>query len=97
MFNSLDNHSNGVENEEQLAMMDIPGVPTPIDRYVNKDYSKAEVRRAMGARDMLRKLEYINYGVLRFVLNKGIIINCPYTSMDVDRTEEIYGSNHAQL
>lgn len=62
-----------------------------------KTYTKAEVQRARGVRDLKRNLAGVsNKDLIEFITN-GVSLNCPFTPADVHRAEAIYGPDIACL
>ena len=82
-----------------MSLDDIPAAMEHVRRnpLMYKDYTKKEIGRAIQARELLKKLGFVSYAEAKRVLNTGVMINCPLTSSDIDRAEEIYGPDVAQL
>ena len=67
--------------------------PTMLLTTVSKnmqDYSKREVRDAIRARELSRKLGFTSDNDLIKLINNGSIINCPVTAKDVIMANEIF-------
>jgi hypothetical protein len=56
-----------------------------------KMYSKAEVQRARGVRDLKRKLTGASDRELNEFISSGVALSCPFTPEDVRRAATIYG------
>jgi hypothetical protein len=60
-------------------------------------YSKNEVQKADGSRDLLKKLFFPSIPDLKKMVSNGSIINCPITVTDINNAETIYGKDIASL
>ena len=60
-------------------------------------YSKSEVQKADGSRDLLKKLFFPSILDLKKMVSDGSIINCPITVKDINNAETIYGKDIASL
>ena len=60
-------------------------------------YSKSEVQKADGSRDLLKKLFFPSIPDLKKMVSDGSIINCPITIKDINNAETIYGKDIASL
>jgi hypothetical protein len=61
------------------------------------DYSTREVKAAQNARTLSRRLGYATPRDLIKMINNGTLLNCPVTTADVLRAENIYGRDIAAL
>jgi hypothetical protein len=58
-------------------------------------YSKVEVQKADGSRDLLKKLFFPSIPDLKKMVSDGSIINCSITVTDIRNAETIYGKDIA--
>ena len=61
------------------------------------EYSAAELKSARGARDWSRKMGYTSCADLASLVSSGGMLNCPYTTTDIWRADQIYGKDVPML
>ena len=69
---------------------------TTVTEYIQK-YSQSDVKRADGVRTLQKVIGYPTAKQLSYLLNHHLIPNTPYTSQDVRRAEQIYGTDLGNL
>jgi len=60
-------------------------------------YTKAEVKDAEKARELIRRLGYPSVAAAIKMISTGTIINCPVTVKDIIRAQDIWGDDIGQL
>ena len=60
-------------------------------------FTKREIQQAKLAKDLVRKLGYPSIHDVIKMINQGIIINCPVTVQDIQRSIQVYGEDIASL
>lgn len=62
-----------------------------------KAYSKRQVKQAVEARKLQRRLGFVSRKTLIEMLNNGALLNCELTSSDVERAEKIFGQDVGEI
>ena len=57
------------------------------------EYSPTELKAARGARDWSRKMGYTSCADLATLVSSGGMLNCPFTTADIWRSDRIYGKD----
>ena len=70
-------------------------ITTVADRL--KLYSKQEIQRANKARQIQRRLGFVNKDRLIEMISKGVLLNCSIGKKDILRADDIYGQDIGEL
>jgi hypothetical protein len=57
----------------------------------SEGFSKRQIEQAKTTRDFQAKVGHPSTQDMKSIVKSNLIVNCPVTAEDIDRTEKIYG------